>query len=156
MGSGSRGLDGDRTVEMFVEKPSAEAAKMIMRKGALWNTLVLVVACKTLLQAIEHATPELYRAFEPIQDAIGTPGEQRVIERVYQKLPSVNFSKRVLEMLSYGNRQNLTVLPVRGVAWKDWGSSDRLLNTKRHLGAPDFVPPEPAYLERRATLVGQE
>jgi mannose-1-phosphate guanylyltransferase len=141
---------------MFVEKPSTEAAKMIIRKGALWNTLVLVATCKTLLQAIEHATPELYRAFEPIQDAIGTPGEQRVIERAYQKLPSLNFSKRVLEMLSYGNRQNLTVLPVRGVTWKDWGTSYRLSNTLRQLGAPDFVTPEPVVSEERALRVSSE
>jgi mannose-1-phosphate guanylyltransferase len=141
---------------MFVEKPSAEAAKMIMRKGALWNTLVLVVACKTLLQAMEHATPEMYRAFEPVRDAIGTAGEQRVIERVYQKLPSLNFSKRVLEMLTYGNRQNLTVLPVRGVTWKDWGTSDRLSNTLRQLGAPDFVTAEPVVSRERAVRVSSE
>ena len=147
---GKPDLDGDRTVEMFVEKPSAEAAKMIMRKGALWNTLVLVVTCKTLLQAIERATPELYRAFEPIQDAIGTPEEQRETEQVYQKLTSVNFSKRVLENFSYENRQNFRVLPVRGVTWKDWGTSDRLSKTLRQLGAPDLVTPEPVHLEERA------
>ncbi|HEY7317144.1 MAG TPA: sugar phosphate nucleotidyltransferase [Candidatus Binatia bacterium] len=148
---GGRELDGDRTVEMFVEKPSAEAAKMIIRKGALWNTLVLVVTCKTLLQAIEHATPELYRAFGPIQNAIGTSDEQRVIERAYQNLPAVNFSKRVLETLSYGNRQNLRVLPVRGVAWNDWGTSGRLSKTLRQLGAPDFVTPAPLDSERKPT-----
>jgi len=143
-------LDGGRTVEMFVEKPSADAAKTIMRKGALWNTLVLVVTCKTLLQAIKRATPELYRSFEPIQDAIGTPDEQRAIERVYQKLPSLNFSKGVLETLSYENRQNLRVLPVRGVTWKDWGTSDRLSKTLCQLGAPDLVTPEPVVSEGRA------
>ena len=149
-------LDGGRTVEMFVEKPSAEAAKMIMRKGALWNTLVLAVTCKTLLQAIKRATPELYRSFEPIQDAIGTPDEQRVIERVYQKLPSLNFSKGVLETLSYENRQNLRVLPVRGVTWKDWGTSDRLSKTLRQLGAPDLVTPEPVVSEGRAVRLSSE
>ena len=143
-------LDGGRTVEMFVEKPSADAAKTIMRKGALWNTLVLVVTCKTLLQAIKRATPELYRSFEPIQDAIGTPDEQRVIERAYEKLPSLNFSKGVLETLSYENRQNLRVLPVRGVTWKDWGTSDRLSKTLCQLGAPDLVTPEPVVSEGRA------
>jgi len=150
----SQKLDGDRTVEMFVEKPSTEAAKMIMRKGALWNTLVLVVTCKTLLQSIKRTMPELYRSFEAIQDAIGTPDEQRVVERVYQKLPSLNFSKRVLEMLSYRNRQNLRVLPVRGVTWKDWGTSDRLSKTLRQLGAPDLVTPEPVVSEERAVRVG--
>jgi len=149
-------LDGGRTVEMFVEKPSADAAKTIMRKGALWNTLVLVVTCKTLLQAIKRATPELYRSFEPIQDAIGTPDEQRVIERVYQKLPSLNFSKGVLETLSYENRQNLRVLPVRGVTWKDWGTSDRLSKTLRQLGAPDLVTPEPVASEGRAVRLSSE
>ncbi len=149
-------LDGGRTVEMFVEKPSADAAKTIMRNGALWNTLVLVVTCKTLLQAIKRATPELYRSFEPIQDAIGTPDEQRVIERVYQKLPSFNFSKGVLETLSYENRQNLRVLPVRGVTWKDWGTSDRLSKTLRQLGAPDLVTPEPVVSEGRAVRLSSE
>ena len=149
-------LDGGRTVEMFVEKPSADAAKMIIRKGALWNTLVFVVTCKTLLQAIKRVTPEMYRSFEPIQDAIGTPDEQRVIERVYQKLPSLNFSKGVLETLSYENRQNLRVLPVRGVTWKDWGTSDRLSKTLRQLGAPDLVTPEPVVSEGRAVRLSSE
>jgi mannose-1-phosphate guanylyltransferase len=146
-------LNGGRTVEMFVEKPSADAAEMIMRKGALWNTLVLVVTCKTLLQAIKRAAPELYRSFETVQDAIGTPDEQRVIECVYQKLASLNFSKGVLEMLSYRDRQSLRVLPVRGVTWKDWGTSDRLAKTLRQLGAPDLVTPEPVVSQGRGVRV---
>jgi len=153
---GNPDLDGDRTVEMFVEKPSTETAKKIIRRGALWNTLVLVVRCKILLQAIQRATPELYRSFEPIQHAIGTADEQRVIERVYQKLPPLNFSKRVLENLSYEDRQNFRVLPVRGVTWKDWGTSDRLSKTLRQLGAPDLVTPEPVVSEGRAVRVSSE
>jgi len=146
-------FDGSRTVEMFVEKPSVNSANMMMRKGGLWNTLVLVVTCQTLLQAIERAIPDLYRWFEPIQNAIGTPHEQQVIERVYQKLPSHNFSKGVLEILSFENRQNLRVLPVQGVTWKDWGTSDRLSKTLRQMGAPDWAPPEPAVLETRPVRV---
>lgn len=152
-GTDSPDSDGSRTVEMFVEKPSADSANMMMRKGGLWNTLVLVVTCQTLLQAIKRAIPDLYRSFEPIQDAIGTPDEQQVIERVYQKLPSHNFSKTVLEILSFENRQNLRVLPVQGVTWKDWGTSDRLSKTLRQLGAPDWASPEPAALERRRLRV---
>ena len=121
------------SVELFVEKPSAAAAKKIIEKGALVNTLVLVVRCNTLLQTIKHTAPALYRSFEPIQDAIGTEDEQRVTERVYQNLPSLNFSRRVLEVLSYEGRQNLRVLRVRGVTWSDWGTSGRLSNTLRKL-----------------------
>jgi len=146
-------FDGSRTVEMFVEKPSVDSAYMMMGKGGLWNTLVLVVTCQTLLQAIERAIPDLYQSFEPIRDAIGMPDEQQVIERVYQKLPSHNFSKGVLEILSFENRQNLRVLPVQGVTWKDWGTSDRVSKTLRQLGAADGAPPEPAALERRPVRV---
>jgi len=115
--SGDGDLDGLRTVEMFVEKPSAHAAAMMMRKGALWNTLVLVVTCKTLLQAIERAAPQLYRCFELIQDAIGTAKEREAIEKAYRESDALDFFKGVLEFLSYENRQNVRVLPVRGVNW---------------------------------------
>lgn len=87
IGIDAPGFDGTRRVEMFVEKPSTEAAKKIIARGALWNTLVLVVRCKTLLQAFQRAIPELYRAFEPIRNALGTPDEQRIIEHVYHQLP---------------------------------------------------------------------
>jgi len=145
-----REFDEVRKVEMFVEKPSTEAAKMMMRKGALWNTLVLVVRCKILLQAIQRATPELYRSFEPIQHAIGTADEQRVIEEVYHKLPSLNFSRGVLEVLSFEHRQALVVLPVPGVTWSDWGTNNRLLSMLRQLGESDYVKPERVLSEGRA------
>lgn len=136
LGDGSANGDG-RTVEMFVEKPSADAARKIIDKGALWNTLVLVARCETLLQAIKRAAPDLYQAFDPIQSALGTPDEQLVIERVYQKLQPINFSKGVLDILSFKDRQNLRVLPVRGITWRDLGTQDRLAETLRRLGVRD-------------------
>jgi hypothetical protein len=105
------------------------------------------------LRAIQCTAPGLYRLFEPIQEAIGTPDEQRVIKQVYQGLPSLNFSKSVLENLSHENRQNLRVLPVRGVTWNDWGSSERLTRTLRQLGAPDLVTPEEVVSGRRVVSV---
>jgi mannose-1-phosphate guanylyltransferase len=121
--SDNAGLDGDRMVEMFVQKPSPVAARIIISKGALWNTRILVVKCETLLQAIELAAPEMYRYFAPIQDAIGTPEEKRVVEKVYQALPALNFFEGVFELLPYENRRNLRVLPVQGVTRKGWGTA---------------------------------
>ena len=148
-----RELDEVRKVGIFVEKPSTEAAKKIIRRGALWNTLVLVVRCKILLQAIQRATPKLYRSFEPIQNAIGTADEQRVIEEVYHKLPSLNFSKGVLEVLSFEHRQALVVLTVSGVTWSDWGTNNRLSSMLRQLGESDYVQPERVLSEGRALPV---
>jgi mannose-1-phosphate guanylyltransferase len=135
--SDSGGLDGGRMVEMFVQKPSPDAARIIISKGALWNTQILVVKCETLLQAIELAAPEMYRSFAAIQDAIGTAEEKGVVEKVYQALPAVNFFNGVFELLPYENRQNLRVLPVHGVTRKGWGTGrhdhpqeDRLVAAK--------------------------
>lgn len=124
---------GARKVEFFVEKPAAEAARKFIRTGALWNTLVMVSTCKTLLNAIETATPELYNTFQPILEAVGTANEQRVVERVYRKLKPINFSRDVLEFLAFEHRRNLLVLPVQGVTWSDWGTSARLWSTLRQL-----------------------
>jgi hypothetical protein len=112
----------------------------MMQNGALWNTLVLVATCDTLLRAIKGVAPGLYSAFETIQDAIDTADERRVTEVVYQTLPSVNFSKDVLEVLPYEFRRALRVLPVRGVIWSDWGTADRLSSSVRELGAAVHLP----------------
>jgi mannose-1-phosphate guanylyltransferase len=126
--------DSARRVELFVEKPSIEAAKKIIAAGALWNTMVMVFTCETFLSVVRRAAPELDRAFRPILQAIGTPDEMGVIEQVYQNLPAINLSKGVLEVLPFEYRQALAVLPVRGVTWSDWGTSDRLSSTLRQLG----------------------
>lgn len=123
-----------RQVEMFVEKPTSDAAKKIIASGALWNTMVMVFACKTLLSVMQRAAPEIYRSFEPIQDAIGTADEQQMIEQIYLKSPALNFSKGVLEALPWEHRRSLFVLPVRGVTWSDWGTADHLSSTLRRLG----------------------
>jgi len=136
-----RDSDGPTNIEMFVEKPSAKVARMMMRKGALWNTLILIITCKSLLRAIKLAAPGLYRAFEPIRDAIGTAAEQRVTERVYQTSPSVDFSKRVLADLPFAQRRGLLVLPVRGVTWCEWATPDRL---------PSSLPMDAAASEQTA------
>ena len=143
-------LDGARTVEMFVEKPAAQLAKKIIRSGALWNTLVVVFNCKTFMNVIQQTTPELHRSFQPILAAIGTADEQRVIEQVYHNLASLNFSKGVLEVLPFQHRRALVVLPVPGVTWTDWGSTDRLSSTLRQLGESHYAPPGRVLSEGRA------
>lgn len=60
-----------RQVEMFVEKPCKEAAEKIIARGALWNTMVMVFACETLLSVIQRAVPELYHSLTPISTRSG-------------------------------------------------------------------------------------
>jgi mannose-1-phosphate guanylyltransferase len=128
-----------RQVEMFVEKPCPEAAEKIIARGALWNTMVMVFACKTFLSVIQRAAPALYHSFGPIVDALGTPDEHNVVEKVYQNLPAINFSKGVLEVLPFEHRRGLLVLPVRGVTWSDWGTPEHLSSSLRDLAASGYA-----------------
>jgi mannose-1-phosphate guanylyltransferase len=132
-------LDSAREVEMFVEKPSRQAAEKIIPSGALWNTMVMVFACKTLLAVFQRAAPALYHSLVPLLETLGTPDERAAVERVYQYLPSLNFSKGVLEVLAFEHRRALVVLPVRGVTWSDWGTADHLSSTLKALGIAEDV-----------------
>lgn len=137
-------LDSARTVEMFVEKPSSRAvAEKIIKTGALWNTFVMIVKAKTLLDLFERATPQLFRSFQPILNAIGTPVAAQEAERIYQGLTDVNFSKGVLEALPFELRGSLSVLRVRGVTWYDWGTSTRLLQTLEPRSTGSSIQPGP-------------
>lgn len=135
----ARGSDSARRVELFVEKPTVETAKKIIASGALWNTMVMVFACKTFSSVIQHAAPDLDRAFQPILGAIGTADEERVVKKVYEELRPVNLSKGVLEVLPFGHRQGLVVLPVKGVTWSDWGISSRLSSMLSQLSAANML-----------------
>jgi mannose-1-phosphate guanylyltransferase len=126
--------DSTRKVELFVEKPGLEAAKKIMKIGALWNTLVTVFKATTMMNLFERATPELFCSFQSIVKALGTTDEERVVERVYRELRPFNFSTSVLEYLPFEYRQSLLVLPVRGVTWSDWGSPERLVTGLKKIG----------------------
>lgn len=126
-----------KKIELFVEKPGPEAAEKIIRRGALWNTLVTIFKVTTIMNVLQCAMPEVYRSFQPLLKAIGTPDEQRVVEAVYHELRPINFSSAILEDLPFQHRQALLVLPVRGVTWGDWGSADRLRTGLKKMGQGD-------------------
>lgn len=147
---GGSAIDG-RAVELFVEKPARETAAKIIQKGALWNTLVLIFNCKTMLEIVRLMRPDLYCSFERISAAIGTPGEQNVLKEVYRELRPVNFSTAVLEKLSREYRRKLLVLPVSGVTWSDWGTRKRLVDTLGRMNKLSLfsTPPLPPKRKQR-------
>lgn len=139
--------EGARSVEMFVERPTAAAAMKLVPRGALWNTLVVVASCRTLLRAIESAAPGLYSAFAPIREALGGVDEQRVIDRVYHNLPPVNFLIGVLENLPFEVRQGLVVQPLYSVTWRALSTEARM---PERLREQRIAPTPPARQPRSA------
>lgn len=123
-----------RRVSRFIEKPELGAARELVLKGGLWNTMVMVFKAKTVLDLARSATQRLYNSFQQILEAIGTPREKDVVEETYRHMKPVNFSKGLLEPLWQPRRSCLAVLRVRGVIWSDWGSGQRIVNVLKKTG----------------------
>jgi hypothetical protein len=78
--------------------------------------------------------PAFFEMFQRIGDALGTPREREVAEQAYADMAPLNFSRCLLEALPRQPRSPLTVLPVRGVFWSDWGSEERIASVLQHTG----------------------
>ncbi len=109
-------------VRRFLEKPSVQTAQALYLKGCLWNTLVLVGRSEALLGLFQTLTPEVFGRFERIRVVLGSPREEDAAAEVYATLPSLNFSRAILER----SPQRLSVLRVKGIYWSDWGDEERV------------------------------
>ena len=110
-------------VRRFWEKPRQMLAQVLQLRGCLWNSFVMVASARALLEIIESAVPDLYRAFASVQALFHTRAEDRAIERVYQRFEEINFSHRVLAL----HPERLAVLKVSGVRWNDLGEPKRVI-----------------------------
>jgi mannose-1-phosphate guanylyltransferase len=129
-----------RKVLGFIEKPGPAAAQEMIRKGGLWNTMVIAFRAETLLKLAQKVVPTLYRPFKRILGAIGTPSETGVVEEAYRRIEPMNLSKGFLEALALSHPRHLGVLPVRGVFWSDLGSEHRVMRLLQNQGRPSLAP----------------
>ena len=109
-------------VKKFIEKPDSSLTMNLINSGCMINTFVMVGKCSAFIKYISRCIPELAGAFQPIRNRFGTTFEDITVRRFYKYLPSVNFSKYVLEMIP----NHLNVLQVNDVYWSDWGDEQRI------------------------------
>jgi mannose-1-phosphate guanylyltransferase len=119
---------GVTRIARFYEKPQSDAAERLIHQGALWNTFVMVARPDGLLDLVRRLVPWLYHDFLAIRRAIGTGREQAVTEEIYRALTPVNFSTELLQRITLDDPLRVSVMPVRGVWWNDWGSEQRLVS----------------------------
>jgi mannose-1-phosphate guanylyltransferase len=122
--------DNFARVMRFWEKPTAELASELMKRGCLWNSFVMVGKVSTFLKMIKDATTELFLKFDEVRSKINTNEEEKTIKKLYDALPDSNFSKDVLTVMA----KDLIVLPVRGSKWSDLGSPHRVFSTLTEIG----------------------
>ena len=57
----------------------------------------MVPRVSALLVLIKLVLPDLYQAFEPVRRCLGTVGKAAAVNVVYSGLPTIDFSRSVLE-----------------------------------------------------------
>lgn len=129
-----RGLT--RRVEAFLEKPPRRLAEEALRKGALWNTMIVASKLDALWALGWHFLPEIMPGFVRLWEAVRAGRDDAVLEDIYRALPARDFSSDVLQPAS----RRLSVLEMNGVWWSDWGRPERILDTLKALDRPGEFP----------------
>jgi mannose-1-phosphate guanylyltransferase len=127
-------FSGLHPVLWFIEKPGPNVARELVQRGGLWNTLVMAFKARTMLSLMCRAVPTLYSAFQRIGKALGTAREIDEVKEIYRDMKPLNLSRELLAVLPILAPVRLSVLPVRGVFWSDWGSEIRILNDLKKIG----------------------
>jgi mannose-1-phosphate guanylyltransferase len=140
-----------RSIQSFVEKPSASIARQSLAKGGLWNTLVFVANAEALWNLGRQCFRRLTVLFEKLQDAIGSEREDNVLQEIYKDMPMHNFSS---ELLARVNDQ-VAVIKLRDVRWSDWGRPERIVSTLGSLGKRPAFPRECLWSTEAAVTADQ-
>lgn len=104
-------------IKQFKEKPSRTVAQQYyLDRQHLWNSGMFIWTARSILSAIKHCTPSLYRNLELFYPHLGTPQEAEELKRLYTSSESISIDFAVLEKAS-------NVLTIKtDLHWDDVGS----------------------------------
>lgn len=109
----------------FKEKPDLEIAQRFLDSGNyLWNANFYCWSVKNVASAIEKCAPDLSKNLDEIYSCLGTPEEENVIGKVYEKAENVQIDVAVSEKI-----KNLVVIP-GDFGWNDVGDWKVIYDTK--------------------------
>lgn len=113
-------LDGcERVFDVvrFREKPNFETAQDFLEAGNfLWNSGIFVWRADTILNALQHHTPEISEVLGRISKHAGTSDWATIMEQEFPNMPSISIDYAVLE-----HSDNVCVLEAP-FTWDDVGS----------------------------------
>ena len=116
-------------VSRFREKPRFAEVRSLMRKGGLWNTFITIGRASAFLKLLSATVlPAMTRLAEAIVN--------RNLDRVYNELEIIDFSKHVLSAEPGG----LFVMADNMSGWADLGNQARVIHTlDRNNTEPDWL-----------------
>jgi len=129
------GCGSDRQVEAFVEKPGQQQAIELERRGAVWNSFLMVASGSSLVQLYRHCLPDLLDAFRSCRAHVRTESSIAL----YDRLETTDFSRDVLQR----SEQFLQVKVVPRCGWTDLGTPERV---RRCFPVGERVGSKPAHM----------
>lgn len=126
-----------RQIDSVVDYGSHLEVLNAMAKGALWNSSVMVANIETLWNLGREYLPLMMERFERLGEAIGSTQESRMLCRLYEEMPILDFSHTLLRHIP----ERIGVMEVEEVLWSDWERPDRILDTLNVLGKEPGFPP---------------
>ena len=115
------GADGVARVANFIEKPSPPEARVLISRGALWNSFIIAAHAPTLLALFTARDPALVARMQAaVKSSRG--GDNSALSGLYDVLPTLDFSSQVL----HGREALLRVLRVPACGWTDLGTPERV------------------------------
>lgn len=131
------GIGSPRPVERFVEKPEAAEAAELARRGAVWNSFVIVAHLRPLLDLYAAREPRLLADLSEARlPRRSNTGRGEALAALYRRLPVRDFSRDLLA----GAEARLGLVPVPPCGWTDLGTPERLAQVRYAQGAGGLLP----------------
>jgi mannose-1-phosphate guanylyltransferase len=123
-----------RSIERFVEKPSATLARELIDDGALWNVFIVAARASALLEVFTARRPDIVAEMNAVvaHDA-ADPANPVAAAHLYRSLPTLDFSRDIAQ----GCERALRVLTVPQCGWSDLGTPLRVAQTLGRIGNAD-------------------
>jgi mannose-1-phosphate guanylyltransferase len=104
-------------VYTFAEKPNYATAVRFLESGDfLWNSGMFIWRIDAILNEMNLYMPDLSDGLKKINDAIGTPGYEKVVNNVYGRLKNISIDYGIME------KSNKVFLTKGEFVWSDVGS----------------------------------
>jgi mannose-1-phosphate guanylyltransferase len=104
-------------VERFTEKPGLATAIQMAQSGKYsWNSGMFVWRADRIVKEFQRQMPEFYARLAEVEAALGTPGYESTLERVWPQVAKQTIDYGVME-----GAENVVVIPI-DIGWSDVGS----------------------------------
>jgi mannose-1-phosphate guanylyltransferase len=138
--------------EQFTEKPNPATASVFFESGRYsWNSGMFIWRADQLLDEFRRQRPLTHRQLMTIADALGTPDEARVLNKVWPQIERISIDYAIME-----GARDVAVIPM-DIGWSDVGSWATLLDIVPSDDQGNVVSGEHLAIDTTRTLVrGQE